>query len=190
MTKGENLNLSAEDQLDVQNKLEIIKRRFKKTVCKKCGDEIHFVSKEGEKPLAYNADGVTPHWQTCPSSTYTQKKASMAIMRKLAALFLIKHGLDLEKEANLTPREIQIIQASLEHCMQKQSYTPELGDPRKVDGEISFSPNPCDCVGDPDEERAASEEMVSQIENDIALENKPNKVEIEKAIETLIQENG
>ena len=194
MSKNKKLGLSVEDQLDVQQKLEVLKRKLKKTICKKCGDEIHFISEQGGKPFAYNADGTTPHWQTCPSSVYTQKKASMTIMRKLAALFLIKHGMDLEKEANLTKREVQIIQASLEYCLQKESVTEvslpmSKDDPRKVSGEISFRPDPCDCVGDPDEERAVSEEMVSKIEKEITSESRPNKVDVEKAIESIIQEN-
>jgi hypothetical protein len=192
MSKNEKLGLSVEDQKDVQQKLEVLKRKFKKTICKKCGDEIHFISDSSGRPFAYDADGTTPHWQSCPNSIYTQKKASMTIMRKLAALFLIKHGLDLEKEANLTKREVQIIQASLEYCLQKQTefiLPISKEDPRKVDGEISFKPDPCDCVGDPDEERAVSEEMVTKLEQEIAHENKPNKGEVEKAIESIIQEH-
>lgn len=192
-SKREKLGLSEKDEQDVQEKLEVLKKRLKKTICKKCGDEIHFITEGDGKPFAYDADGVTPHWQSCPNSVYTQKKASMTIMRKLAALFLIKHGIDLEKEANLTKREVQIIQASLEYCLQKQ-ITPIVNsvaskeDPRKVNGDISFKPSPCDCVGDPDEERAVSEEMVTEIEKQISSKDVPNKVEVEKAIESIIQE--
>ena len=189
------LCLNTKDKADVQQKLQIIRNRFKKRVCKKCGDEIHFVSQEGEKPLAYNVDGSTPHWKTCPSSLYTQKKASLTIMRKLAAFFLVKHNVDLEGEVNLTPREVQIVQASLESLLEKTSETnldlnsnPEG---EKVKGDMSFKPLPCDSIGDPDEERAPSEELVSEIEKGVKDGPiKPNTAEMKRAIEDIIQHSS
>ena len=189
------LGLSKQDKIDVHQKLQVIKNRFKKRICKKCGDEIHFISENGEKPLAYNTDGSTPHWKTCPASLYTQKKAALTIMRKLAAFFLIKHSVDLESEVCLTPREVQIVQSSLESLIErnlgKKDSIDKIDEGEEVKGDITFKPIPCDSIGDPDEERAPSEELVSEIENGIKEgPNRPNTVEVKRAIEGIIQHPG
>ena len=184
--------ISNEEEAKLKTHLSSLKKRLKKATCNRCGEEIKFVVGEDSRRLPHDPDG-TPHWQSCASSSFAQKKASFDIMKKLAVLHLMKYGSNLEKDAGLTVREVQIVQSVLEKIFREEKrdgipYAPE--EPIIVKDDIQFSPEPCDSIGDPDEERAPSEEEVSEVEKVIDPDHRPDKFEVEKAIEGIIQEAG
>lgn len=183
-------SLSKEDELKLQSSLTTLRKKFKSAICKKCGERITFLEGEKEKIIPHNLD-QTPHWQTCAYSAFTQKKASLDILKKLAVLFVVKLGFDLETEASLSKKEAQIVHALLEKMFKEDSPFPVDTEDQQVDDEVQFKPEPCDSVGDPDEERAPSEELVKEIENSAISENGPaDKGTVERAIEEMIQEKA
>jgi hypothetical protein len=189
--KKAGFQLSVEEQLKIKDELYMLKKKLKRSMCKKCGEEIKFVPSEDSKLLPHDLDG-TPHWQSCAHSGFAQKKASLDIMKKLSVLFIMKYGINLEKEAGLSQREAQIVHAVLERIFkgEEEEQVPPLTieDDKKVPGDIPFDPEPCDSIGDPDEERAPSEESVAEIEHEIDPEHRPDKADVQKAIEGMIQQ--
>lgn len=183
--------LTAEDTKKVKDSLEIIKRSTKTTVCRKCGETIKFVEISKGRSIPHDLEG-TPHWQTCPSSAFSQKKASLDIMKKLGVLFILKYGLDLEKEAGLTKREVKIVQATLERAFKEEATTPKAptADDGKVDDDVQFVPVPCDSVGDPDEERAPDEELVHKAEEKISEEKNIDKGVVKIIAEPIPEPEG
>ena len=92
--KKAGLELSEEESKKVKNSLTSMKRKFRRATCRKCGEDIQFVD-VGGRMIPHNLDN-NPHWQTCPYSSFAQKKASLSIMKKLAVLFIVKLGVDVE----------------------------------------------------------------------------------------------
>ncbi len=181
-------DLTTEDKEKVKTSLTTLKRKLKTSTCRKCGEKINFAPDGNERIIPHNLDG-TAHWQSCPYSGFTQKKAAPDIMKKLAVLFILKYGLNLEDEAGLTKRETQIVHATLEKIFKDETPVekPKVIEENdgKVDDEVQFKPEPCDSVGDPDEERAPSEDLVHEAEVCIKSERNIDKG-VEKVIATPI----
>ena len=176
------LKLTDKEETQVRESLKEIKKSFnKRLVCRFCTEEIKFVEKESRQ-IPHNLDGA-PHWQTCPYSTFFQKKMSFNIMKKLAVFFTLKYGANFEKSAALTPSEVRVIHAVLERefrsrpdivsggetmvvqCETEEEVASAIQKTHdntagEVSGEIQFKPAPTDPIGDPDEERAPAEKDI------------------------------
>ena len=179
---GYKLNESEEKK--VHESLRTMKKKLKKIIlCRKCGEQIKFALEEG-RSIPFDMDDV-PHWQTCAYSGFTQKKASLDIAKKLGILFLLKNGADLEAEAGFTKKEVQILHAILEKIFKQgaedseESKGPDedlkvldenasildehaivINPGPVLENPIPFEVQSCDPIGDPDEERAPSEELI------------------------------
>lgn len=171
--------LSPDEEIRVKTSLGNMRKKMKTTVCRKCGEAIKFGDLDSRN-IPHDLDG-NPHWQTCPYSSFAQKKAAFDIMKKLAVLFIVKLGINLEDEARLTKTEVQVVQAILERVfkddIKEVAAKPAPGleqDDGRVDSDIPFTPEPCDPIGDPDEERAPNTDLVHAIEEtwneDLSLE--------------------
>jgi len=171
--------LSGDEERKVHESLRTMKRKLKKTIlCKKCNEPIKFAVEAG-RTIPFDLDDV-PHWQTCSYSGFTQKKAALDIVKKLGVLFIVKHGTDLEMEAGLSKKEVQILHAILEKIFREENEEsePSKGDADiaeviqknaevsgdKLDNSIPFELKSCDPIGDPDEDRAPSEEAIKEAE--------------------------
>ena len=177
--------LSETEEKKVKDQINLLKKKTRRSVCKKCEEPIQFLP-DGKKMAPHDLDS-TPHWQTCTHASFAQRRAAPGILKKLAILFVVKHGIDLESEAGLDPKETQIVSAILEKTFREVSETKkglttekvmkakteeelgELVDKNATKSEevkdkegLSFEPESCDSVGDPDEERAPSEESVTE----------------------------
>ena len=185
--------LTDKEETKVRESLREIKRSFiKKPTCRFCTEEIKFIPTD-VKQLPHNLDG-TPHWQTCPYSTFFQKKMSFNIMKKLAVFFTLKHGAQFEKDTALTLKEIQVVHAVLERefratqpiavaedskVLQCDTEEEVISTIQKnydnltadVPGEIQFKPLPTDPIGDPDEDRAPLEKDIPTVTPLTSLED-------------------
>lgn len=179
--------LSPTEEKKVKESLTTLKKKLKTSTCRKCGEKIKFVPDGEGKIIPHNLDGST-HWQTCPYSGFAQRKAATDIMKKLSVLFILKYGLNLEQEAGLNKTEVQIVHATLERIFKEETNSIkeqiENSDDGKVDDEVQFKPEPCDSVGDPDEERAPDEHLVHELEEKIGKE-----VNLDKGVEKVISES-
>lgn len=179
--------LSEADQKKVRESLVALKSNLKTSTCRRCGEPIRFAKGEDLKIIPHNLDG-SAHWQTCPYSGFAQRKASLGIMKKLAVLQILKYGLNLEGEAGLTKTEVQIVHATLERIFKDDNHAKtvvedKMPDVGKVDDDVQFKPEPCDPIGDPDEERAPLEGLVHVIEEKINSEH-----DLDKGVEKVISE--
>ena len=178
--------LSEEEQKKVKGSLTTLKKKLRTSTCRQCGASVKFVELPEGRTIPHNLDGV-PHWQTCPYKSFAQRKSAVDIMKKLAVLFVIKQGLNLEEEAGLTEMEVKIVHATLERMFKEESSPVKKAVESIAEGDsvknedIQFKPEPCDSVGDPDEERAPSEDLVTNVEKDIIAEKSLDKG-VEKAI--------
>lgn len=176
--------LSKEEEAKVKSSLNSLRKKKKRqAICKMCGANIKF-TQAGSKTIPHDMDDRA-HWETCPYNIFSQKKHSLTIMRKLAVLFIIKSGINLEKEAGLTDYESLIVQAVLEKAFRETEDSVEKGEtpgevleaPTDEDVEESLkeidtegsSPEvflntqgAADPIGDPDEDLAPTEEEVNQ----------------------------
>ena len=171
--------LSEEESKKVKSSLTTMKKKFRRATCRKCGGDIQFVDING-KMIPHDLDN-NPHWQSCPYSPFTQKKAALSIMKKLSVLFIVKHGLDVEKEAGLSKKEAQIVHAVLERAFKEPEVAETPGevidnnteddlkeDLQAVDTvevEVQELPSGDDPIGDPDEDLAPSEEAIHEEES-------------------------
>lgn len=173
--------LSDEDSEKVKTSLSGLKKRFRTARCRDCDEEITFSRNERDgKTIPYSLDG-NEHWKSCPYSTYSQRRAAPGIMKKLAILFVHKYGINIDSEANLTRKETQIVLAALEKAFRSPKVevadTPgevidnnSEEDIKKDLKELEVSIPPCpqelppgdDPVGDPDEDLAPSEDVISE----------------------------
>lgn len=175
------LQLSEEESKKVKSSINSMKKKFKRATCRKCGADIQFTDING-RMIPHDLDG-NPHWQTCPYSSFAQKKSSLNIMKKLAVLFIVKQGLDVEKEAGLTRSEAQIVQAVLEKVFKEPETAETTGEvidtnteedikediahvieEAEVVAEGQEVPAGDDPIGDPDEDLAPSEDAVAEEE--------------------------
>lgn len=171
------LEMSPEEKKKVKDSLTHLRRKNRKSVCKKCGEEVKFQD-NGKKVIPFNLDDA-PHWRTCPYSSYSQRKASPSIARKMSVYFVMTQGIELGAKVGLTKKEIQVVHAMLERIfrdhedadMQEKPSIPSGEDTGPVNGDLSFKPSPCDPVGDPDEERAPDEVLVKKVTEQISLES-------------------
>lgn len=181
--KGQGYKLSPEQESKVKSTLDVIKKKYRKSTCKRCGEPITF-QKEGGKVVPNDPSG-SPHWQVCPYSLYAQKKAALPLLKKMS-LFLLAHpSLEFDQIGFITREEFRIIQAILEKEFKRLETSETTGKILKEDGEeevkkalveteviggekiasdVTFTPEPNDPIGDPDEERAPSEEEVEKAE--------------------------
>jgi hypothetical protein len=183
--------LNESEEKIVHESLRTMKKKLKKTIlCRKCGEQIKFALEEG-RSIPFDMDDV-PHWQTCSYSGFTQKKAALDIAKKLGILFLLKNGTDLEAEAGFTKKEVQILHAILEKIFKQGNEDSEeskgqeedlkiLDENAKIldehvipvtpgsvlDDPMPFAVQACDPIGDPDEERAPSEELIKQLDENV-----------------------
>jgi len=170
------LQLSVEDSKKVKTSISHMKKKFKRATCRNCGEDIKFLEANG-RMIPHDKEEV-PHWQTCSYSPFAQKNYSLNIMKKLAILSIIKLGLEVEREAGLTRKEAQVVQAVLEKAMSSDNVEtgPEPGvviDANTEDDviadlvvvDLDSTNNTLDSetiggddpIGDPDEELAPTE---------------------------------
>lgn len=179
-SKKTDFNLTNVEEKKVIESLNTLKKKFKVSTCRKCSAQIKFLPDNEGKIIPHDMDGI-PHWQTCPYSGFAQRKAAMDIVRKLATLYLVRFGLNIEKEADLTRKEAQVVHAILEKRFKDEEHKAiqakleAAKDESKVDSDVQFKPVPCDSVGDPDEDRAPDEQLIHEYEEKIIQEHNLDK---------------
>jgi len=162
----EGIKLNPEEGEKLSKCVESMKERFhKQKVCKYCGEPIMFKEDEKGRYVPFDLDG-TFHWKTCPYEKLTQKRSSFAILKKAAIYFSLKMPeLDLVSELGLSEKEGKILHAILERVVKEMTPTPpekEAVSEQKVEGDLTFKPEPNDPIGDPDEDIAPDEELVKK----------------------------
>ena len=156
------IKLSSEDGERLKNSVETLKDRYKRQkVCKFCSEPIVFKhDPEKNRYVPYDLDEI-PHWRTCPYDSMTQKRASFGILKKVAVHFCLENPtLNIEETLGLTEKEGKVMHAILEKVV-KEIDERKIEESPKVEGDLTFKPEPTDPVGDPDEDIAPSEDLVS-----------------------------
>lgn len=163
------IKLDPQDEERLKKSVENLSGRYKQQrVCRYCGDPLVFKPDQKNRMIPYDFDG-TPHWRTCPYESMTQKRASFGILKKVAVYLSLKHpDLDIETEFGLTEKEGKVMHAVLEKVLREIQPSPV--DTDKVEGDLTFKPEPTDPVGDPDEETAPDEELVKDSTPDDLVE--------------------
>ena len=191
MTKGvidgSGINLDSTDLKRVEDSLEDLKRKHKRNLCRYCLQDIDFKESEnGKGNIPHDLDG-TPHWKTCLAGQYRHKKAAIKISQKFGIYFLLKMGVDLQKEVNLTEEEAKITHYMVERLLKTNKLDvksdtgeviPKIPEDEELESgfkviEQSEDNSPKvevedmvktgdDPIGDPDEDLAAPEELIKQ----------------------------
>lgn len=175
MLKGdsvEGIKLNSEEGEKLSKCVENMKGRFhKQKVCKYCREPIMFKEDDKGRYIPFDLD-ETPHWKTCPYEKLTQKRASFAILKKAAVYFSLKMpDVDLVEELGLTEKEGKILHAVLERVLREMTTSEEEVVEQKVEGDLTFKPEPNDPIGDPDEDIAPDEELVKNTDPSNLVQN-------------------
>ena len=114
------IKLSPQEGEKLRKSVESLSGRYKQQrSCKYCGDDVIFKPDNKSRVIPHDIDG-TPHWQTCPYESLTQKRASFGILKKAAVYFCLKQpDLDLESELGLTAKEGKVMHAILEKVVRE-----------------------------------------------------------------------
>lgn len=169
-------SLSTEDSAKLREHANSLKSRYQQKLCKHCASPITFAKYEGVV-IPHDLSGE-PHWKTCPYSKHSQKKMARALLKKFAVYFSLKHSdVDVESEIGLTELEGKVYHAILEDAIGQAQVLVASDDSQKAEldeskAEVPFVPVPTDPIGDPDEERAPSEELVKELETQGSVEEK------------------
>lgn len=191
MTKGvidgTGISLDSNDLKKVEDSLEDLKRKHRRNLCRYCLQDIEFKeSDSGKGNIPHDPDG-TPHWKTCLAGQYRHKKAALKISQKFGIYFLLKMGIDLQKEVNLTEDESKITQFMVQRLLKTNklevksdvgAVIPKIPEEEELDSGMKAiaqdSDNPPevgvedmvktgdDPIGDPDEDLAAPEELIEK----------------------------
>lgn len=152
------ITLTPSEGEKVRKSVESLKQKQHKKLCRSCGEEIQF-KEVGDKYIPHDLDD-SPHWRTCPFVSRTQKIVGLEILKKIGLYYALNEpDLDLEQTFNLTSKEGKVYRAVLEKLVNGLDKPEE---PQVIEGDLSFKPVPTDPVGDPDEERAPSEDLIKE----------------------------
>lgn len=156
------IKLSSEENEKLKKSVQNLENRYKQQkVCRFCGAPVAFMQDEKGKYVPHDLDG-TPHWKTCPYETLTQKRASFGILKKVAVFFCLKHpDIDIESDLGLTEKEGKVMHAILGKVLKDIEHSPSE-EAQRVEGDLTFSPEPNDPIGDPDEDIAPDENLVKE----------------------------
>ena len=183
---NENIPFDQKSVETLTNAMVKLRKKHKRNLCRYCSADIEFrQAPDSSEFVPYDKDG-TPHWKTCLAGKYMQKKLALKMVQKFGVYFLLKHGLDLEKELNFTAEESKAMQYILERTLRESEVEikndPGKIEPKPTDNDIKEALHHIeeenaelkvekqqikgdDPIGDPDEDLSVSEEKIKEIKD-------------------------